>query len=143
MLFRRFVAILAFWSCVMEHHHAAVQAVWGTSAGGAFAEATFALVLTGTPIRSDGERSVWLAYDDAGTIDHPEEGTYTLTYGETFENVVKGIAWCDRQNRNSRFTLSRFEGLARALRGSGAISFSRNDIGGRKNGPGRGERKYS
>jgi superfamily II DNA or RNA helicase len=68
-----------------EYHHAAVQAVWGTSADGAFANARFVLVLTGTPIRSDGERSVWLAYDDAGTIDHPEGGTYTLTYGEAVD----------------------------------------------------------
>lgn len=65
-----------------EHHHAAVEAAWGKSAGSAFAEAKFVLVLTGTPIRSDGERAVWLAYDDNGAIEHPEGGTYTLTYGE-------------------------------------------------------------
>jgi superfamily II DNA or RNA helicase len=64
-----------------EHHHAAVEAAWGNSADGAFADACFVLVLTGTPIRSDGAQSVWLAYDDAGAIDHPEAGTYTLTYG--------------------------------------------------------------
>jgi superfamily II DNA or RNA helicase len=64
-----------------EHHHAAVEASWGSSVDSAFAEAKHVLVLTGTPIRSDGERSVWLAYDDAGAINHPEEGTYTLTYG--------------------------------------------------------------
>lgn len=68
-----------------EHHHAAVEAAWGTSADGAFANARFVLVLTGTPIRSDGEQSVWLAYDDQGAIDHPDEGTYTLTYGEAVE----------------------------------------------------------
>jgi superfamily II DNA or RNA helicase len=64
-----------------EHHHAAVEAAWGNSVDGAFADAKFVLVLTGTPIRSDGAQSVWLAYDDAGAIDHPEGGTYTLTYG--------------------------------------------------------------
>lgn len=68
-----------------EHHHAAVEAVWGTSADGAFADAQFVLVLTGTPIRSDGAQSVWLAYDDAGAIDHPDAGTYTLTYGEAVD----------------------------------------------------------
>jgi len=68
-----------------EHHHAAVRAAWGESADGAFSEARFVLVLTGTPIRSDGAQSVWLAYDDAGAIDHPEEGTYTLTYGEAVD----------------------------------------------------------
>ena len=64
-----------------EHHHAAVEAAWGTSADSAFAESAFVLVLTGTPVRSDGAQSVWLAYDDAGAIDHPDGGTYTLTYG--------------------------------------------------------------
>lgn len=68
-----------------EHHHAAVQAAWGSNADSAFANATFVLVLTGTPIRSDGAKTVWLAYDDAGAIDHPAKGTYTLTYGEAVD----------------------------------------------------------
>lgn len=68
-----------------EHHHAAVQAAWGEGADSAFADATFALVLTGTPIRSDGAESVWMPYDDAGAIDHPEGGTYTLTYGQAVD----------------------------------------------------------
>lgn len=68
-----------------EHHHAAVEAAWGSSADSAFADAKFALILTGTPIRSDGEAAVWFAYDDQGRIDHPEGGTYTLTYGEAVE----------------------------------------------------------
>lgn len=65
-----------------EHHHAAVRAAWGDGAVGAFAEAKYVLVLTGTPIRSDGKKSIWMAYDDEGQIDHPEEGSYTLSYGE-------------------------------------------------------------
>ncbi len=68
-----------------EHHHAAVEAAWGESAGGAFESAKYVLVLTGTPIRSDGAESVWLAYDDNGAISHPEGGTYTLTYGDAVE----------------------------------------------------------
>jgi superfamily II DNA or RNA helicase len=68
-----------------EHHHAAVQAAWGNGANGAFADAKYVLVLTGTPIRSDGKKSVWLAYDDQGAIDHPEEGSYTLSYGEAVD----------------------------------------------------------
>ena len=68
-----------------EHHHAAVAAAWGASADSALSDARFVLVLTGTPIRSDGNQSVWLAYDDAGKIDHPEEGTFTLTYGEAVD----------------------------------------------------------
>jgi superfamily II DNA or RNA helicase len=68
-----------------EHHHAAVEAAWGKGTNSAFTDAAFALILTGTPIRTDGARSVWLAYDDVGAIDHPEEGTYTLTYGEAVD----------------------------------------------------------
>jgi len=68
-----------------EHHHAAVKAAWGGSADSAFSDATYVLVLTGTPIRSDGGQSIWLAYDDSGAIDHPEEGTYTLTYGQAVD----------------------------------------------------------
>ena len=39
-----------------EHHHAAVEASWGDSADSAFADAKFSIILTGTPIRSDGEK---------------------------------------------------------------------------------------
>lgn len=68
-----------------EHHHAAIEAAWGRGAEGAFANAEHVLVLTGTPIRSDGQEPVWFAYDDAGRINHPEGGTYTLTYGDAVD----------------------------------------------------------
>ncbi|MBN8437998.1 MAG: DEAD/DEAH box helicase family protein [Accumulibacter sp.] len=68
-----------------EHHHAAIEAAWGDSADSACADASLVLVLTGTPIRSDGAQSIWLAYDDAGAIDHPDDGTYTLTYGDAVD----------------------------------------------------------
>ena len=68
-----------------EHHHAAVKSAWGDSADSAFSKAAYVLVLTGTPIRSDGEKSVWMAYDDMGAINHPEDGSYTLTYGDAVD----------------------------------------------------------
>jgi superfamily II DNA or RNA helicase len=68
-----------------EHHHAAVEAAWGAGANGAFSSARFVVVLTGTPIRSDGQETVWFAYDDQGRIDHPDEGTYTLSYGRAVD----------------------------------------------------------
>lgn len=68
-----------------EHHHAAIEAAWGESTDSAFADAKFVLVLTGTPIRSDGAQSIWLAYDEAGAINHPDDGTYTLTYGDAVD----------------------------------------------------------
>jgi len=68
-----------------EHHHAAIEAVWGKTADSAFADAAFALILTGTPVRSDGEKSIWLNYNTQGGIDHPAEGSYSLTYGEAVD----------------------------------------------------------
>ncbi len=68
-----------------EHHHAAIEAAWGDSADSAFRDGKFVLILTGTPIRSDGAHTAWLPYDGAGAIDHPEGGTFTLTYGDAVE----------------------------------------------------------
>ena len=67
-----------------EHHHAAISAAWGEEQW-CIKNAKYVLVLTGTPIRSDGEEMVWFAYTEKGKIDHPEAGTYTLTYGEAVE----------------------------------------------------------
>tara|TARA_A100001035_G_scaffold277376_1_gene274068 strand:+ start:3013 stop:4692 length:1680 start_codon:yes stop_codon:yes gene_type:complete len=68
-----------------EHHHAAVEAVWGEGAFGAFNEATYSIILTGTPIRSDGKDTVWFETGRHNTIEHPEEGSFTLTYGEAVD----------------------------------------------------------
>lgn len=85
-----------------EHHHAAVKAAWGEKAGDAFAEAKFVIVLTGTPIRSDGQETVWFAFDDEGRIDHPEPGTYTLGYGEAVElNYCRPITFHRHEGRFS------------------------------------------
>ena len=68
-----------------EHHHAAVEAAWGDGADGAFKDAKFVLVLTGTPIRSDGVHSVWLTYGEAVDLGycrpvtfHRHEGKFTV-----------------------------------------------------------------
>ncbi len=65
-----------------EHHHAAFSAAWGIAAESSFKNASYVLVLTGTPMRSDSDCLTWFAYTDKGRIDYPDEGTYTLTYGE-------------------------------------------------------------
>lgn len=91
-----------------EHHHAAVEAAWGSKAGDAFADAKFVLVLTGTPIRSDGKETVWFAFDDAGKIDHPEAGTFTLGYGEAVElNYCRPITF---HRHEGRFSVKLSEG---------------------------------
>ena len=69
-----------------EHHHAAISAVWGESANDAFKKATFKIILTGTPIRTDGKAPVWFSYSKAsGELKHDQDGTYTLTYGEAVD----------------------------------------------------------
>lgn len=68
-----------------EHHHAAIEAAWGASADSAFVDARYVLVLTGTPVRSDGARPVWLRHDDFGGLAHSEEGMFTLSYGQAVE----------------------------------------------------------
>jgi len=85
-----------------EHHHAAVEAAWGSDANGAFTSARYVLVLTGTPIRSDGRETVWFAFDDEGAIDHPEGGTFTLSYGEAVElNYCRPITFHRHEGRFS------------------------------------------
>ena len=68
-----------------ELHHAAVEAVWGKSANQSFVNAEYVLMLTGTPIRSDGSSSIWLEYDNKGRLDHPAEFSYSLTYGQAID----------------------------------------------------------
>ena len=68
-----------------EHHHAALTKSWGNSADNALALARYTLILTGTPIRSDGEETVWLDYDARGALKLPADATYTLTYGEAVD----------------------------------------------------------
>ena len=85
-----------------EHHHAAVEAAWGSDADDAFHDAKYVIVLSGTPIRSDGKETVWLAFDDEGQIIHPEEGTYTLGYGEAVElNYCRPITFHRHEGRFS------------------------------------------
>ena len=54
--FKVFVVAVELSVCD-EHHHAAIEAAWGNGAFGAFNDASHVLVLTGTPIRSDGKES--------------------------------------------------------------------------------------
>lgn len=99
-----------------EHHHAAVEATWGDSADLAFAKARYVLVLTGTPIRSDGAQSVWLAYDDHGRIEHPVEGTFTLTYGEAVDlDYCRPVTF---HRHEGRFTVDLEDGDSTVVSGS-------------------------
>ncbi|MCB4435548.1 DEAD/DEAH box helicase family protein [Alteromonas sp. McT4-15] len=68
-----------------EQHHAAMEASWGMGAQEGGDEAKFVLILTGTPVRSDGAETVWLALDENGSVAHPYEGTFSLTYGQAVD----------------------------------------------------------
>jgi len=101
-----------------EHHHAAVEAAWGEKANDAFHDAKYVLVLTGTPIRSDGQETVWFAFDDEGRIDHPEAGTFTLGYGEAVElNYCRPITF---HRHEGRFSVKLSEGEEIPVSGIGA-----------------------
>jgi superfamily II DNA or RNA helicase len=49
-----------------EPHHMGDQATWGMRARRAFDGATFRLLLSGTPFRSDNTAIPWVSYDDEG-----------------------------------------------------------------------------
>ena len=107
-----------------EHHHAAVEAAWGRSADSAFKNAAFGLILTGTPIRSDGAESVWLAYDNAGAIDQPAAGSYTLSYGEAVD-----LGYCRPatfHRHEGRFTVTLNSGESVSVSGQGSIDLPGN-----------------
>lgn len=107
-----------------EHHHAAVEAAWGDSADSAFASSKFVLVLTGTPIRSDGAQSVWMAYHDSGAINHPEEGTYTLTYGQAVDlGYCRPITF---HRHDGKFTVELDSGESTHVSGQAAPSLPKN-----------------
>lgn len=105
-----------------EHHHAAVEAAWGEKADSAFVDAKYVLVLTGTPIRSDGQETIWFAYDDVGKIDHPEGGTYTLSYGDAV-----GLGYCRPitfHRHEGRFSVSLPDGENISVSGDNATELS-------------------
>jgi len=100
-----------------EHHHASAVAVWGNSAGNAFKNAKFKLILTGTPIRSDSEEPVWLSYKD-GEINHPKEGQYTLTYGKSVElGYCRPIAF---HRHEANFFMKEGKNIVATVSGKGA-----------------------
>jgi superfamily II DNA or RNA helicase len=100
-----------------EHHHAAVEAAWGEKADSAFVNAKYVLVLTGTPVRSDGQETIWFGYDSEGQIDHPDAGTYSLTYGEAVDlGYCRPITF---HRHEGRFSVSLPDGENIAVSGTG------------------------
>jgi len=113
-----------------EHHHAAVAAAWGEGAGGAFEEAAYSIILTGTPIRSDGKETVWFAYDSDGLIDHPEEGTFTLSYGEAVDRGYCRPITFHRHEGHFTVTLPDGEGISVSSQLRGEVDKKYQDIPG-------------
>lgn len=67
-----------------EPHHMGDQASWGISAREAFGHATFRLLLSGTPFRSDNEAIPWVAYNEDGV----SSADYTYGYPEALVDRV-------------------------------------------------------
>ncbi len=95
-----------------EPHHMGEQASWGTSARRAFGQATFRLLLSGTPFRSDDEPIPWVAYDDDGlssadfVYGYPEALVDRVCRPVTFLPYDGEMEWSsDGQNRSANFDL--------------------------------------
>ena len=93
-----------------EPHHMGDQAAWGTRAQKAFGHATFRLLLSGTPFRSDNSAIPWVAYDDDGV----SRADYVYGYAEalvdrvcrpiTFQPYDGEMEWeSEGQRRNAGF----------------------------------------
>lgn len=67
-----------------EPHHMGDQASWGVSARRAFDHATFRLLLSGTPFRSDNDAIPWVKYDDEGV----SSADYTYGYPQALVDRV-------------------------------------------------------
>lgn len=113
-----------------EHHHAALEAAWGSSADSAFTDARYALILTGTPIRSDGRETVWFLHDQSGQIDHPPEGTFTLSYGEAVDRGYCRPITFHRHEGHFTVTLPDGEGIAVSSQNRGEVDPKYRDIPG-------------
>lgn len=68
-----------------EHHHAALEASWGSSADSAFKRASHCLILTGTPVRTDGKECTWLSLGKNNEFIFPKDGIYELNYGKAVD----------------------------------------------------------
>jgi superfamily II DNA or RNA helicase len=67
-----------------EPHHMGEHAAWGLRAQHAFGEATFRLLLSGTPFRSDSNAIPWVVYDDEGI----SRADYTYGYTQALLDGV-------------------------------------------------------
>lgn len=97
-----------------EVHHAALEAAWGISATSSMVDAVRVVALTGTPIRSDGQGSVWL-----DNIHQNNRGVFTLSYKEAVDEYFCQAASFHRHT-------GEFEVLCEGL--SGTVSTSGADI---------------
>src|SRR4051794_4970919 len=73
-----------------EPHHMGEHAAWGTRTQEAFGAATFRLLLSGTPFRSDNAAIPWVAYDDNGI----SRADYVYGYPQALrDNVCRPITF--------------------------------------------------
>ena len=70
-----------------EVHHAAVGASWGQSAESAFKNAKYNLILSGTPLRSDGGDVAFLTSDGKEYF-HNLDATYLYPYGKAVDEHI-------------------------------------------------------
>lgn len=94
-----------------EMHHAAIEAAWGSAANIAFENVKYSLILTGTPLRSDGKGCTWLPLSNNGEIEIPLEAKYEITYGECVDAGFCRPITFHRHEGNFSISLSQGEVL--------------------------------
>ena len=65
-----------------EHHHSSEAKSWGVAASTILEDAAYSLILSGTPVRSDGHKIAGVDYDIYGNLSIPDEGIFELNYGD-------------------------------------------------------------
>jgi superfamily II DNA or RNA helicase len=96
-----------------EPHHMGELASWGRSTQAAFERATFRLLLSGTPFRSDNTPIPWVHYDEDGvsSADHAYGYTAALVDGVcrpvTFHTYDGDMEWMsDGRRRRADFSVA-------------------------------------
>jgi len=88
---RRRAAAVSTLLLADEPHHMGEHAAWGRSALDAFAPATYRLLLSGTPFRSDNSAIPWVRYDDDGVSSSDFGYSYTQAL---LDRVCRPVTFC-------------------------------------------------
>ena len=70
-----------------EVHHAALEKSWGLDSAKAFKNSKYDLTLSGTPVRSDGEKVAFQTYEGVELL-HNADSSYVYSYGRAVDEGI-------------------------------------------------------